>query len=104
VGSLECDNHSQRIAQVLDAHAVHGRGTAEAVTERLAPSGSEVIHEVAQCPGMGAVQPGYLLVRAGVAMTSADTPWTLPAALGRFRGTRAEHAALTAAHLVQAVT
>jgi len=31
----------------------------------LATSGRQVIQELAECPGMGAVQPGDLLVRAG---------------------------------------
>ncbi len=82
---------------------VHGRRAAQPVPERLAASGRQVIQELAERPGMGAVQPGYLLVRAGRGEDFGSTPRTLAALRSARGGDRAEHTALATAHLVQAV-
>ena len=74
VASLERDDQSEAISQVLDAHVVNGRGAAQPVAERLAAPGGEVIQEVAERLGMDAVQPGYLLLRAG---RGDDFGWAL---------------------------
>jgi hypothetical protein len=89
---------------VLDAQVAHGRRAAQPVAERLAASGRQVIQELAERPGMGAVQPGYLLIRAGRgddfgghAPDSSGSPKDRRRGPGGARG-------LATAHLVQAVT